>query len=72
MLSYNTIVAIQLLHVLQKFKHCPMNVTELKQKCLLHDVGNVAGKIMRTLYRQGWVTPVFPFHENKHRNVFFP
>ena len=40
MLSYNTIVAIQLLHVLQKFKHCPMNVTELKQKCLLHDVGN--------------------------------
>ena len=34
MLSYNTIVAIQLLHVLQKFKHCPMNITELKQKML--------------------------------------
>ena len=56
MLSYNTIVAIQLLHVLQKFKHCPMNITELKQKCLLHDVGHVTGRIMRSLYRQGWVT----------------
>lgn len=55
MLSYNTIVAIQLLHVLQKFKHRPMSMTELRQECLLHDMGNVAGKIMRTLYRQGWV-----------------
>lgn len=56
MLSYNTIVAIQLLHVLQKFKHRPMSMTELRQECLLHDMGNVAGKIMRTLYRQGWVS----------------
>ena len=56
MLSYNTIVAIQLLHVLQKFKHRPMSITELRQECLLHDMSNVAGKIMRPLYRQGWVT----------------
>ena len=56
MLSYNTIVAIQLLHVLQKFKHRPMSMTELRQECLLHDMGNVAGKIMRTLYKQGWVS----------------
>lgn len=55
MLSYHTIVAIQLLHVLQKHKQRPMNVTELKQKCLLRDFGNAAGRILRTLYRQGWV-----------------
>ena len=58
MLSYNTIVAIQLLHVLQKFKHRPMSITELRHECLLHDMSNVAGKIMRTLYRQGWVTSI--------------
>ena len=55
MLSYNTIVAIQLLHVLQKFKYRPMSITELKQECLLHDMSNVVGKIMRMLFKHGWV-----------------
>ena len=55
MLSCHTIIAIQLLHVLEKHKQRPMNVTELKQECLLNDRGGTAGRILRTLHRQGWV-----------------
>lgn len=55
MLSYNTLVAIQLLHVLRKSKNCPLSITELKQECLYHDSGSTTGRIIRILCREGWV-----------------
>ena len=55
MLSYNTLVAIQLLHVLQKSKNRPLSITELKGECLFHDSGGTTGRIVRILCKEGWV-----------------
>ena len=55
MLSYNTLVAIQLLHVLQKSQNCPLSITELKEECLYHDSGSTTGRIVRILCKEGWV-----------------
>ncbi|MCD7940395.1 MAG: hypothetical protein LUH50_10220 [Bacteroides intestinalis] len=55
MLSYNILVAIQLLHVLQKSEKRALSITELKQECLYHDSGSTTGRIVRILCKEGWV-----------------
>lgn len=55
MLSYNTLLAIQLLHVLHKAKGRMLTIGELKYECHICASGNAVGRVIRHLRKEGWV-----------------
>lgn len=55
MLSNNTLLAIQLLHVLHAAKDRMWTITGLKYECQVWNLGNAASRVMRHLRKEGWV-----------------
>lgn len=69
MLSYNTLLALQLLHVLHKSGGRMMSISELRYEGLSCDPGNAAGRVMRHLRSRGWVESD---HQSRYRLAVDP
>lgn len=55
MLSYNTLIAIHLIHVLHRSEGRRLAISEIKYEGRFYDPGNAAGRVMRLLRKEGWV-----------------
>lgn len=55
MFSDNTLIAIRLIHVLHKSGNRPQTISELKYKSRVCDPGNMAGRVIRHMRKEGWV-----------------
>lgn len=55
MFSYNTLIAIQLIHALHHSKGRRLTISELKNESRLQSLGYAVGRVVRLLKRGGWV-----------------